>query len=84
MAVVRTQIQLTPEQSRKLKRVAARKGISVAEVIRQSIDTVLVSEDLPDKDEIRARARSIFGKYQDEASDVSENHDSYLSEAFSA
>ena len=32
---------------------------------------------------IRVRARSVFGKYQDPATNVSENHDRYLSEAFS-
>jgi len=82
--MVRTQIQLTQEQSRKLKRVAARKGVSVAEIIRQTIDLGLASEYLPDSEEIRARARSVFGAFRDSASDVSENHDRYLSEAFQA
>jgi hypothetical protein len=80
--MVRTQIQLTPQQSGKLKRIAKRRGISVAEIIRQSIDIALVSEDIPDQEEIRARARSVFGKFQDKSTDVSENHDRYLSEAF--
>ncbi|MHB0913047.1 MAG: ribbon-helix-helix domain-containing protein [Armatimonadota bacterium] len=82
--MVRTQIQLTPEQARKLKRVAQRKGVSMAEIIRRSVDTALACEDIPDQGEIRARARSVFGKYQDSAADVSENHDRYLSEAFSS
>lgn len=81
--MIRTQIQLTEEQSRKLKRIAARKGISVAEVIRRSLDRVLASDDLPDQEESRRRARSVFGAFQDAAADVSENHDRYLSEAFS-
>jgi plasmid stability protein len=80
--MIRTQIQLTSEQSRKLKRVAARKGTSVAEVIRQSIDRTLVSEEMPDRTELIARARSVFGMYRDSATDVSENHDRYLAEAF--
>jgi hypothetical protein len=80
--MVRTQIQLTEEQSRKLKRVASRKGISVAEIIRQSVDNVLATEGLPDEDEIRARARSVFGAFQDSKSDVSQRHDDYLSEAY--
>ncbi|MHB1457395.1 MAG: CopG family transcriptional regulator [Armatimonadota bacterium] len=81
--MVRTQIQLTSEQSRKLKRIAERKGISVAEVIRRSIDIAMISEEIPDRDEMKKRARSVFGKYSDIVTDVSENHDSYLSEAFS-
>jgi len=35
------------------------------------------------KQEIRERARSTFGKFQDGATDVSENHDDYLPDAFS-
>ena len=81
--MVRTQIQLTTEQSRRLKRVAARKHMSVAEVIRRSLDITLASDDFPDVNEIKARARSVFGKYEDKAADVSENHDRYISEAFS-
>ncbi|GAG03999.1 unnamed protein product [marine sediment metagenome] len=82
--MVRTQIQLTEEQSQKLKGLAARKGISVAEVIRRSVDNLLASEDLPDEDEIKAKARSVFGAFQDLKSDVSEKHDDYLSEAYLA
>lgn len=82
--MVRTQIQLTPEQSRKLKRIAQRRGISVAEVIRQSIDIATISEDIPNREEMKERVRSVFGKYRDSASDVSENHDKYLSEGFSS
>jgi len=84
MVMVRTQIQLTQEQSQKLKKIAQRKGISVAEVIRQSIDITMISEDIPNQGEMKQRARMIFGKYMDNASDVSENHDSYLSEAFAS
>jgi hypothetical protein len=82
--MVRTQIQLTQEQSRKLKRVAARKGVSVAEVVRRSIDTVLATEDLPDQEDIKARARAVFGAFEDSQADVSEHHDQYLTEAFGA
>jgi hypothetical protein len=35
--MIRTHIQLTKEQSRRVKRVAVRKGVSVAQVIRQFI-----------------------------------------------
>lgn len=40
--MVRTQVQLTEEQSLKLKRIAAREQKSVAELVRQAIDQWLV------------------------------------------
>lgn len=80
--MVRTQIQLTEDQYNRLKKTATRKGVSVAEIIRQSVDNTLASEDLPNHDEMRDRARAIFGAYKDSQPDVSENHDLYLSEAF--
>ena len=82
--MVRTQIQLTEEQHQKLKKFATRTGVSIAEIIRRSVDSALASDFLPDRDEIRARARAVFGAYQDSQSDVSENHDRYLPEAFQA
>ncbi|MGH2555074.1 MAG: ribbon-helix-helix protein, CopG family, partial [Actinomycetota bacterium] len=33
--MIRTQVQLTEEQARQLKRVAAERGVSLAEIIRQ-------------------------------------------------
>ena len=82
--MVRTQIQLTEEQYSKLKELAHRKGISISEVIRRSVDNIIASDTLPNRDEMRARARTVFGAFQDDKSDVSENHDIYLSEAYQA
>ena len=39
--MIRTQIQITPEQARALKRLAAKEGKSVAELIRISLDSML-------------------------------------------
>jgi predicted DNA-binding protein len=39
--MIRTQIQLTEEQAARLKAVAARRGISMAEVIRQAVDSAV-------------------------------------------
>ncbi|MCX6345551.1 MAG: CopG family transcriptional regulator [Armatimonadetes bacterium] len=82
--MVRTQIQLTEKQYQELKRVATLKGVSVAEVIRRSVDNTLASETLPNMNEIKARARGVFGAFSDSQPDVSENHDQYLSEAYEA
>ena len=77
--MVRTQIQLTEEQARALKILAARRGVSMAEVIRGAVDQAL-REDVDAKKWERALA--LIGRYRSDASDVSENHDAYLDEAY--
>ncbi len=69
-------------QSRRLKEIAAQNGVSVAEIIRQSVDTYLGASQRPSREELRERARSIVGKYTSDRSDVSVNHDEYLDEAY--
>ena len=78
--MIRTQIQITPEQARALKRLSAKEGKSVAEIIRMTIDAMLHSGVLPDQDELRRRAIGAAGKLSGPA-DLSKNHDEYLAEA---
>jgi hypothetical protein len=79
--MIRTQIQLTEEQARKLKAAAAREGVSVAEVIRRSVDEHLVRVGREDKWE---RARQAIGKFRSDVPDLGRNHDKYLDDAYSA
>jgi len=79
--MIRTQIQITPEQARALKRLAAKEGKSVAELIRRSVDGLLQESGLPDQDALRAKALAAAGKLSGPA-DLAANHDTYLVEAF--
>jgi hypothetical protein len=80
--VIRTQIQLTEEQSETLKAMAREKGMSVAELIRRSIDSFIRSTGQLTLDEKRQRALSIVGQFQAEVTDLSAEHDRYLAEAY--
>ena len=80
--MVRTQIQLTEEQSQALKRIAASEGKSIAELIRRSIDVMLRSKSMISEDEKRQRAIAAAGKFSSEDVDLSTEHDRYLSEAY--
>lgn len=81
--MVRTQIQLTEEQSRRLKRLAAKHRVSVAEIIRRSVDRTLRSHVLPpDQDELRRRALAAIGCGHSGKRDISEKHDDYLAEIY--
>jgi len=82
--MVRTQIQLTEEQSQALKRIAASEGKSIAELIRRSIDVMLRSKSMISEDEKRQRAIAAAGKFSSEDVDLSTEHDRYLSEAYEA
>ncbi|HET7044176.1 MAG TPA: CopG family transcriptional regulator [Gaiellaceae bacterium] len=77
--MVRTQIQLSEEQARELKRLAAERSVSVAEVIRGAVDRELREDDRAARWE---RARSHFGKYSSGVGDIAERHDEYLADAF--
>jgi hypothetical protein len=78
----RTQIQLTPEQARALKRLATREGKSVAELIRLSVDAMLRSNGIVDPDAQRQKAIAAAGKLQGGPTDLSVEHDRYLAETF--
>jgi metal-responsive CopG/Arc/MetJ family transcriptional regulator len=84
--MIRTQIQLTEEQSRRVKEVARRKNISMAELIRRAIDNWLNKHNSMSMSEKRQRAldvvREMDGMFHSGLSDMAENHDEYLADAF--
>lgn len=80
--MVRTQIQLTAEQAKALKKLAASRHLSIAELIRQGVDVILRSNVIIDAEEKRKRAIAIAGRFRSGRRDVSKEHDKYLSEAF--
>jgi hypothetical protein len=79
--MVRTQIQLTEEQAKALKRLAAARQVSIAELIRQGVDTILRSNTGIDLDEKRRRAIAAAGRFRSGKHDISGKHDKYLAEA---
>ncbi len=80
--MVRTQIQLTEEQSRQIRSIAEENSTSMAEVIRRAIDDWLARYG----DELAAtrqeRALEVVGRYRSGLSDISDRHDDYLAEAY--
>ena len=82
--MVRTQIQLTERQTQRLKALAKERGVSMAELIRQSIDVLLDSPETIDREERKRRALSIIGMFPSDVADLSVNHDDYLADAYGA
>jgi hypothetical protein len=82
--MIRTQIQLSEQQAKALKNLAARRKVSVAELIRQAVDEQLRASGNVDPDERKRRALAIAGRFHSGLTDLSTEHDRYLAEAFSS
>ena len=82
--MVRTQIQLTADQSRRLKSLAVRRKTSVAELIRLAVNVVLDREIEPTPEERIARAIQAAGRHRSSHRDVARRHDEYLDQAYSS
>jgi Arc/MetJ-type ribon-helix-helix transcriptional regulator len=80
--MIRTQIQLTREQFEAVKRMAASRNLSSAEVIRQAIEAMLKSRSGLDEEYKRSRALRAAGTFRSGRHDISKNHDAYLAEAY--
>jgi hypothetical protein len=83
--MVRTQIQLTEQQHRDLKRWARNRGISLSEAVRRCVAERLAAEaTAPDRGLLVKEARAVYGKYSDSegSSRVAQDHDEHLAEAY--
>ena len=81
--MVRTQIQLTEDQARHVKRIAAEQGVSMAAVIRQGLDLLLRSAEAAVSDgERAARAISAAGRFRSGGADGAVAHDRHLRDAY--
>jgi predicted DNA-binding ribbon-helix-helix protein len=80
--MVRTQIQLTEDQAKALKKIAQSRHLSVAELIRKAVDMVIKSNTVVNAEERHKRAMEIVGKFSSGKRDVSKKHDLYLTEVY--
>jgi hypothetical protein len=80
--MIRTQIQLTPEQAKALRRLAAAEGVSQAELVRRFVDEGLLRFRGRGGAERVRRALAVVGRFRSGHRDVSERHDRHLDEAY--
>lgn len=81
--MVRTQVQLTDDQMRTLKRLAAERGLSIAELVRQGVDLLVKHAGLGDQEEQRRRALAATGRFRSGLGDLAIEHDRYLTRVVS-
>ena len=82
ISIIRTQVQLTEAQSKLLKEMARRENTSMAALIRQAINYWLPTIGAVSMEERRRRALAVIGRFHSGKSDISEQHDDYLAEAY--
>ena len=82
--MIRTQVQLEERQYRVLKELSAHYQVAVAELVREAVNMLLETkrEVVISSDERRRRAIAAVGRYHSEVSDLAENHDLYLAQAY--
>lgn len=78
--MVRTQIQLDEDQARRLRALAARRGVSIARLVREALDAHLRGGAVEDPAERRRRALTVIGRFRSGRHDVARRHDAYLAE----
>ena len=79
--MIRTQVQFTEEQYKKLKEISQSNHKSLSAVIRQAVDQLLLTRK-PDRAALYRHAGSLVGKYKSNQTDISLEHDKYLDETF--
>jgi predicted DNA-binding protein len=79
----RAEVELTDEEAHRLDEVAASKGRTVSEVLRESVHEYLGKVN-PGGDRALAeqRALAIIGKFRSSVGDLASNHDRYLEKDF--
>jgi Arc/MetJ-type ribon-helix-helix transcriptional regulator len=77
--MIRTQVQLTEAQLRRLKALSAQGNRSVSDLVREGVDHVLSESE---RESRWSRLLEVAGKFHDSsrARDVSARHDRYLDE----
>lgn len=79
--MVRTQIQLTDEQARDLRKLADKESVSLAELIRRGVETLRNRSVSVTDEERRARALSAIGTFRCDGARLSTNHDQAFGES---
>ena len=80
--MIRTQIQLTEEQVASLRALSVARQVSMAELIRKSVDSMVLRERGAGREAIVARAKAAAGRFSSGTANGSVEHDRHLAEAF--
>ena len=77
--MIRTQVQFEDQQIKWLKDMAREKGVSMSQLVRDSINFFRAHEE---QDVLKKRALAAVGRFSSGGTDISERHDNYLAGAY--
>ena len=77
--MIRTQISLSADQMRRLRRTARERGVSIAAVIRDAVDRSVPDEET-DRLTRQRRAFGLTGAFDSGQRDTAERHDDVLAD----
>lgn len=81
--MIRTQLQLSEQQARALRELAARENRSMAELVREALDLLLSRRRVPtvSREELVRRSLAVAGKYRSSDGKLAADHDDAFVEA---
>ncbi len=77
--MIRTQIQIEDQQAEWLKASAKERGVSISQLIRDSINFYRIRGE---RNSLKKRALAAVGRFASGSPDISERHDDYLTDAY--
>ena len=80
LAMIRTQVSLTDEQMQRLRTEARRRGVSIARIVREAVDSRVPDAEDAGR-ERRRRALAVAGAFRSQWGDLSRRHDDLLGDA---
>lgn len=80
--MVRTQIQLTQQQHKQIRKLAALTGKSMSQLIREAVEQMITSRVRRNRRADVDRAIRAVGRFSSGLPDVSKRHDRHLAEIF--
>ena len=80
--MLRIQARLRSDQAEAVRRLAAGRGVPMAEIVRRSVDAFIADTEGRTEDDLRRRALSAVGSLSGGPRDLAGRHDEYAAEAF--
>lgn len=80
--MIRTQVQLTEQQVLRLRALAAERGVSISELVRNGVDHILDHAERGEYGDRAQRAIAATGRFHSGRTDVARRHDEYLVAAY--